>query len=131
MFFVFFRKSAKSLFFLLPLLGISNVLHFVWPNPLRGSWQSFAVWSVTSHFLSSFQGLFVASVYFLFDDKVKLNSSRVKSIQEFSCAAFLHDWQPPLIFVRFTSNFLCMCTYCAAQEVCGKSVRVRSYLRSK
>ena len=23
---------------------------------------------------------------------------------------FLHDWQPPLIFVRFISNFLCMCS---------------------
>ena len=64
------RKSVKSLFFLLPLLGITNVLHFVWPNPLRGSWLSFAVWSITSHFLYSFQGVFVASVYFLFDDKV-------------------------------------------------------------
>jgi hypothetical protein len=39
-----FRKSLKSLFFLLPLLGITNVLHFVWPNPLRGTWLSFAVW---------------------------------------------------------------------------------------
>ena len=65
------RKSVKSLFFLLPLLGITNVLHFVWPNPLRGSWLSFAVWSITSHFLYSFQGVFVASVYFLFDDKVR------------------------------------------------------------
>ena len=72
----FYRKSLKSLFFLLPLLGITNILHFLWPNPLRGSWQSFAVWSFISHFLYSFQGLFVASVYFLFDDKVinSLNS---------------------------------------------------------
>ena len=33
------------------------------------------------------------------------------------------DWQPPLIFVRFTWNFFYMCTYCAAhaQEVSGKS----------
>ena len=65
-----FRKSLKSLFFLLPLLGITNVLHFVWPNPLRGTWLSFAVWSFASHFLYSFQGFFVASVYFFFDDKV-------------------------------------------------------------
>ena len=70
-FFFHFRKSVKSLFFLLPLLGITNVLHFVWPNPLRGSWLSFAIWSITTHFLYSFQGLFVASVYFLFDDKVR------------------------------------------------------------
>ena len=65
-----FRKSLKSLFFLLPLLGVTNILHHVWPNPLRGSWQSFAVWSFTLHFLYSFQGVFVASVYFLFDKKV-------------------------------------------------------------
>ena len=56
---------------LLPLLGVTNVLHFLWPNPLKGSVLSFAVWSFTTHFLYSFQGVFVASVYFLFDDKVK------------------------------------------------------------
>ena len=72
----------KSLFFLLPLLGITNVLHFVWPNPLRGSWLSFAVWSITSHFLYSFQGVFVASVYFLFDDKVKHNKFFMENIDE-------------------------------------------------
>ena len=72
-FLLFFRKSLKSLFFLLPLLGITNVLHFVWPNPLRGTWLSFAVWSFASHFLYSFQGFFVASVYFFFDDKVRKN----------------------------------------------------------
>ena len=35
----------------------------------------------------------------------------------------MYDWQPTLIFVRSTSNFLCMCTYCTAhvQEVWGKS----------
>ena len=50
------RKSFKSLLFLLPLLGITNILHHVWPNPLRGSWVFFAVWSITTHFLYSFQG---------------------------------------------------------------------------
>ena len=64
------RKSLKSLFFLLPLLGVTNILHHLWPNPLRGSWPSFAIWSFTTHFLYSFQGVFVASVYFLFDKKV-------------------------------------------------------------
>eukprot|EP00095_Tigriopus_kingsejongensis_P003874 maker-scaffold387_size188669-snap-gene-0.20 protein:Tk03874 transcript:maker-scaffold387_size188669-snap-gene-0.20-mRNA-1 annotation:"pigment dispersing hormone receptor" len=65
------RKSLKSLLFLLPLLGITNVLHHLWPHPLRGSWISFAIWSITTHFLYSFQGLFVACAYFLFDKKVK------------------------------------------------------------
>ena len=36
--------------------------------------------------------------------------SRVKSLQDSGGAAFVYDWQPPLIFVRFTSNFLCMCS---------------------
>ncbi len=64
------RKSLKSLLFLLPLLGITNILPHLWPNPLRGSWVSFAVWSVATHFLYSFQGVFVACVYFFFDKKV-------------------------------------------------------------
>ena len=67
-----FRKSLKSLFFLLPLLGVTNILHHLWPNPLRGPWPSFALWSFTTHFLYSFQGVFVASVYFLFDQKVSI-----------------------------------------------------------
>ena len=39
------------------------------------------------------------------------NYTRVKSLQDSWGAAFLYDWQPSLIFVRFTSNFLyCTCT---------------------
>ena len=33
---------------------------------------------------------------------------RGKSLLELWVTTFLHDWQPPLIFVRFISNFLCM-----------------------
>ena len=29
---------------------------------------------------------------------------------------FLPDWQPPLIFVRFISNFLCICTISMANQ---------------
>ena len=49
--------------------------------------------------------------------------SRGKSLLELWVTTFLPNWQPPLIFVRFTSKFLCMSTYCAAhaQEVWGKS----------
>ena len=70
-----FRKSLKSLFFLLPLLGVTNILHHLWPNPLRGPWPSFALWSFTTLFLYSFQGVFVASVYFLFDQKVSIRNN--------------------------------------------------------
>ena len=72
------RKSLKSLFFLLPLLGVTNILHHLWPNPLRGSWPSFAIWSFTTHFLYSFQGVFVASVYFLFDKKVVVETKLLR-----------------------------------------------------
>ena len=37
-------------------------------------------------------------------------SSRGKSLLESWCTTFLPDWQPPLIFVWFISNFLCMCS---------------------
>ena len=48
---------------------------------------------------------------------------RAKSLQDCWGAAFVYNWQLPLIFVWFTSNFLCICTYCTAhaQEVWGKS----------
>ena len=65
-----FRKSLKSLIFLMPLLGITNILHHIWPHPLGGSWVRFAVWSITTHFLYAFQGVFVALAYFFLDRKV-------------------------------------------------------------
>ena len=48
---------------------------------------------------------------------------RGKSLQDFRGAAFVYDWQPSLIFVRFTSNFLYMCSTIGthAQEIWGKS----------
>ena len=36
--------------------------------------------------------------------------SRGKSLLESWVTTFLSDWQPPLIFVRFTFNLLCMCS---------------------
>ena len=37
--------------------------------------------------------------------------TRVKSLLEsWVDAAFVPDWQTPLIYVRFISNFLCMCS---------------------
>jgi len=36
--------------------------------------------------------------------------SRGKSLLELWVTTFLPDWQPPSIFVRLISNFLCMCS---------------------
>ena len=38
------------------------------------------------------------------------STSRGKSLLELWVTTFLPDWQPPLIIVRFISNFLCMCS---------------------
>ena len=40
----------------------------------------------------------------------KLMIYRGKSLLELWDTAFLPDWQPPLIFVQFISNFLYMCS---------------------
>ena len=37
-------------------------------------------------------------------------TTRGKSLLESWVTTFLPDWQPHLIFVRFISNFLCMCS---------------------
>ena len=49
---------------------------------------------------------------------------RGKSLIESLDTTFLPDWQPPLIFVRFISNFLCMCSNSmASAPVILKQVR--------
>ena len=51
---------------------------------------------------------------------IELYHFKIAEVQ-FLCT--MYDWQPPLIFVRFTSNFLCMWSTIGAhaQEVWGKS----------
>ena len=43
-------------------------------------------------------------------DDATLLYTRGKSLLESWVTTFLPDWQPPLIFVWFFSNFLCMCS---------------------
>ena len=63
------RKALKAAFVLLPLLGITNALVMV-PAPLDRSPEEFAVWSFTSHFLTSFQGFFVSLLYCFLNGEV-------------------------------------------------------------
>ena len=52
--------------------------------------------------------------------------SRGKSLLELWVTTFLPDWQPPFIFVRFISNFLCMCSNSmASAHVILKWIRQR------
>ena len=61
----------------------------------------------------------VGRIIFLFKEKDQsefecLRTARGKSLLELWVTTFLPDLQPPLIFVRFISNFLCMCSYSMA-----------------
>jgi len=63
------RKSVKAALVLLPLLGITNALVMV-RAPLDRSAFEFALWSYSSHFLTSFQGFFVALLYCFLNGEV-------------------------------------------------------------
>ncbi|XP_036148824.1 PDF receptor isoform X3 [Monomorium pharaonis] len=63
-------KAVRATVVLLPLLGITNVL-FMIEAPLDNV-SKFAVWSYSTHFLRSFQGLFVATLYCFLNGEVRL-----------------------------------------------------------
>ena len=49
-----------------------------------------------------------------FSEVGKIKELLGKSFLELWVTTFLSDWQLPLIFVRFISNFFCMCSYSMA-----------------
>jgi len=66
-----FRKAIKAALFLLPLLGITNFLVMIEgpTEPIK-----FALWSYTSHFLVSFQGLIISLLYCFLNGEVSVVS---------------------------------------------------------
>lgn len=62
------RKAVRAAIVLLPLLGITNVLQLV-PD-LHTPWK-FALWSYVTHFLTSFQGFFIALIYCFLNGEVR------------------------------------------------------------
>ncbi|CAM1297763.1 pdfr-1 (predicted) [Pycnogonum litorale] len=83
-------KAVRAAFVLVPLLGISNGLLMV-KAPLKRSVVEFAVWAFCSHFLSSFQAVFVALLYCILNKEVRirlknqwilLKQTRMKNCQE-------------------------------------------------
>ncbi|EFN66652.1 PDF receptor [Camponotus floridanus] len=64
------KKAVKAAVVLLPLLGITNIL-FIIDAPLDNV-NRFAVWSYSTHFLRSFQGLFIATLYCFLNGEVRL-----------------------------------------------------------
>ncbi|XP_042234689.1 PDF receptor-like [Homarus americanus] len=64
------RKAVKAAIVLLPLLGITNVLNMV-AAPLGRSAAEFGLWSYATHFLTSFQGFFIALLYCFLNGEVR------------------------------------------------------------
>ncbi|XP_063596156.1 PDF receptor-like [Penaeus indicus] len=64
------RKAVKAAIVLLPLLGITNVLNMI-ATPLSRSVVEFGLWSYATHFLTSFQGFFIALLYCFLNGEVR------------------------------------------------------------
>ncbi|KAH8343197.1 hypothetical protein KR059_006340 [Drosophila kikkawai] len=62
------RKAVRAAIVLLPLLGITNILHQL--APLKTA-TNFAVWSYSTYFLTSFQGFFIALIYCFLNGEVR------------------------------------------------------------
>nr|AWT50663.1 neuropeptide receptor [Diaphorina citri] len=65
------RKGVRAAIVLVPLLGITNVINMT-EAPIEHSVWRFLLWSYTTHFLTSFQGFFVAVLYCFFNGEVRM-----------------------------------------------------------
>ena len=63
------RKSVRAALVLLPLLGITNSFNIM-VSPVQRSPLEFGLWSYSTTFLRSCQGLFVCCIYCFFNDEV-------------------------------------------------------------
>lgn len=63
------RKAVRAAIFLLPLLGIANVI-FLFFHQFNEAWK-YALWSYTAYFFASFQGFFVAVLYCFLNGEVQ------------------------------------------------------------
>lgn len=89
------RKAVRAAIFLIPLLGITNILNMT-EAPLDRTPFEFALWSYTTHFLTSFQGFFIATLYCFLNNEVKIIGT----------LAFRKSNHQIHIFVSF-DDFLC------------------------
>ncbi|XP_063242234.1 PDF receptor, partial [Bacillus rossius redtenbacheri] len=65
------RKAVRAAAVLLPLLGITNLVNMA-DAPLDRSVWEFALWSYVTHFLTSFQGFFIAFLYCFMNGEVRV-----------------------------------------------------------
>ncbi|XP_055843388.1 PDF receptor isoform X2 [Episyrphus balteatus] len=85
------RKAVRAAAVLLPLLGITNVLHIIQAPINRSAWE-FALWSYVTHFLTSFQGFFIATIYCFLNGEVR--TALFKSITVYMSSRGHPDWAP-------------------------------------
>ncbi|XP_063987370.1 PDF receptor-like isoform X2 [Diachasmimorpha longicaudata] len=71
------RKAVKAAVVLLPLLGITNLISMAGVPLEETMW--FALWSYTTHFLTSFQGVFIATLYCFLNGEVRLALNKTMS----------------------------------------------------
>ncbi|XP_023726525.1 PDF receptor [Cryptotermes secundus] len=64
------RKAVRAALVLLPLLGITNLVNMTQAPLDRAVWE-FALWSYSTHFLTSFQGFFIALLYCFLNGEVR------------------------------------------------------------
>lgn len=64
-----FRKAVRAAIFLLPLMGIANILFLVDYRIFKKAWK-FALWSYVTYFITTFQGFFVAVLYCFLNEEV-------------------------------------------------------------
>ncbi|KAH8386873.1 hypothetical protein KR093_003156, partial [Drosophila rubida] len=83
------RKAVRAAIVLLPLLGITNLLHLV--PALKTAWK-FAVWSYVTHFLTSFQGFFIALIYCFLNGEVR--TVLLKSLAVWMSVRGHPEWVP-------------------------------------
>ncbi|CAO1380408.1 unnamed protein product [Diamesa hyperborea] len=83
------RKAVRAGVVLIPLLGLTNCLNMS-EAPLHRSALIFAIWSYTTHFLISFQGLFISLLYCFYNGEVR--TALTKWISVYLSLRGHHDW---------------------------------------
>ncbi|XP_067635606.1 PDF receptor isoform X2 [Eurosta solidaginis] len=85
------RKAVRAAIVLLPLLGITNLLYQVPALNLKPPWK-FAIWSYGTHFLTSFQGFFIALIYCFLNGEVR--TVLLKSLSVYMSVRGHPEWAP-------------------------------------
>lgn len=83
------RKAVRAAVVLVPLLGITNLLNMT-EAPLDRTALEFALWSYVTHFLTSFQGFFIALLYCFLNGEVRI--ALMKSLSVYLSIRGHHDW---------------------------------------